>query len=180
VPLPWWIGGISSGLLAYALFPGIMPLIISFFDVQIIRVIENHDYPEAKRISEAHFWPEFWYDVRFALRAIFLNIIVLPLYLVPVLNLFLFYLLNGYLLGSEFFMMVACRHVNRADSIALYRKHRGMILRAGMVIALLASIPLLNLLAPFWGIAVMVHLYHGLDKTLPVVISTDGRTRITG
>jgi CysZ protein len=155
-----WIGGVGAGLFAWCLFPGIMPIIISFFDDKIARVIEGYDYPDMKQPEKRSFWPEFLHDVRFAVMALLLNIVVLPLYLLPGVNLVLFYVLNGYLLGREFFVMAARRHMPLAEAEALRKRHSRSVLAAGIMLTLLATIPLINLLAPFWGVAVMVHLYH--------------------
>ena len=155
-----WLGGLGSALAAWMLFPGIMPIIISFFDMRITRVIEQHDYPASLQVTETLFWKEFWHDVRFSLKAVLLNILVLPLYLVPGVNLILFYWLNGYLLGREYFVMAARRHMPVAQAEALRRKHSGAVLGGGILLTLVATIPVVNLFAPFWGVAVMVHLYH--------------------
>lgn len=159
-----WLGGIGAGMLAWFLFPGIMPLIMSFFDTTIAALIERQDYPHRRLAAEAPFWQQLRHDGLFALTAISLNILILPLYLLmPGLHLLPFYLLNGYLLGREFFVMAARRHMTLEQAGALRKTHRRSVLTCGIVIAVLATIPLLNLLAPFWGVAVMVHLYHQLD-----------------
>src|SRR3546814_18267334 len=63
-----------------------------------------------------------------------LNLLVLPLYLVliwiPPLNLLLFYLLNGYLLGREYFEMVAVRRLDLAAAKRLRRAFRGQVILA--------------------------------------------------
>jgi CysZ protein len=163
-PLLPWLGSIGSVILAWLLFPGIMPIIASFFDDRIARTIEQHEYT-AQTAREPAFLPELLHDIRFALTAIFLNIVVLPLYLLPVINLILFYLLNGYLLGREFFVMSAKRHMAIAEAEMMRKRHGRVVMASGMALTLMATIPLLNLLAPFWGIALMVHLYHQLAKT---------------
>ena len=159
-----WATGVGAALFAYFLFPGIMPVVVNFFDSKIAALIEAQDYPAAKPIDPP-FWPEFWHDARFSLKAILLNILVLPLYFVPVINLFVFYALNGHLLGKEFFVMVARRHQTLPNALVLRLAHRRTIFIAGIILTILATIPFLNLLAPFWGIAVMTHLYHALTGT---------------
>lgn len=173
----WWFAGdedsyfqvfgsfIFSVLLAWFLFPGIMPIIVNFFDVKIARSIEAQDYPASQPLAEPLFWPEFWHDVRFSLFAITLNIMVLPLYFVPLVNAVLFYVLNGYLLGREFFIMVARRHIALEEAKKLRKNYARYAFLAGVALAFCATIPILNLFAPFWGIAVMTHLYHALQKT---------------
>jgi uncharacterized protein involved in cysteine biosynthesis len=66
---------------------------------------------------------------------------------------------NGWLLGREYFELVALRHVGRQQAAVLRRRFRGRITLAGTVLALLTMIPLVNLIAPLFGTAVMVHLF---------------------
>ena len=161
-PMFAWLGGIGSAVLAWFLFPGIMPVIVNFFGERIASIIEKKDYPQAQPIQDASAVKEFLHDAKFSAMTIGLNILVLPLYLLPVINLFLFYLLNGYLLGREFFVMVARRHQPIPEAETLRRRYSRTVMAAGIMLAFLATIPILNLLAPFWGIALMTHLYHRL------------------
>jgi len=158
-----WLSGFGAMGLAYFLFPGIMPIFINFFDSRIATLIEQQDYPLAQPINPP-FWPEMWHDVRFSLVAITLNILVLPLYLTGI-GILVFFLLNGHLLGKEFFVMVARRYLPLRDALELRRRHSRMIFIGGILLTVMATVPLLNLLAPFWGIAVMTHLYHNLART---------------
>ncbi len=50
------------------------------------------------------------------------------------------------------------RPVN-AETRALRKAHRGQLFLAGLVIALLLTVPVVNLLAPVTATAVMVHLF---------------------
>jgi len=90
------------------------------------------------------------------------TMLALPLYLLtflfPPLKLFVFYLVNGYLLGREYFELVAMRHHDAADRRRLRRAMRGERVAAGLGIAVLFSIPLANLAAPLVATAAMVHL----------------------
>jgi len=162
-----WLGSAGASVLAWFLFPGIMPIIVSFFDERIARTIEAQDYPAAAPGKSPEFFPELFHDARFAVTAILLNILVLPLYLLPVINIFLFYFLNGYLLGHEFFVMAAKRHMPVQDAENLRKKHSRIVFAAGILLTLLATVPIINLFAPFWGIALMVHLYHRLTPSNP-------------
>lgn len=162
-----WLGSIGATVLAWFLFPGIMPVIINFFDERIAGLIERQDYPRVAQPVQRPFWPELMHDIRFTLTAILLNILVLPLYLLPVINLFLFYLLNGYLLGREFFIMAARRHMSVEQAEAMRKRYGRTLLVAGIGLVLLATLPVLNLFAPFWGVALMVHLFHRLGPSSP-------------
>jgi CysZ protein len=155
-----------SAIIAWFLFPGIMPVIVNFFGERIASIIEKKDYPQALPIQNATLWKELLHDAKFSSMTILINILMLPLYLLPVINLFLFYLLNGYLLGREFFVMVARRHQPIPEAENLRKRYSRTIMLAGIMLTVMATIPILNLFAPFWGIALMTHLYHKL-KAMP-------------
>ncbi|MEI9990481.1 MAG: EI24 domain-containing protein [Rhizomicrobium sp.] len=68
-------------------------------------------------------------------------------------------LANGWLLGREFFELAALRHLPRQQSDALRRRHAGKVYIGGLLIAVLTVIPGIDLIAPFFGAALMAHLF---------------------
>jgi len=80
--------------------------------------------------------------------------------LVPV----LFWGLNGYLLGREYFTLVAQRRVGRVEARALWRANRTHIWGAGVLMAAPLSIPVLNLLIPVFGVATFAHIFHRVNR----------------
>jgi uncharacterized protein involved in cysteine biosynthesis len=78
-----------------------------------------------------------------------------------------FWVVNGYLLGREYFTMVAMRRVGRAGARALRRRHAGEIWLAGTLMAAPLSVPLVNLLIPVLGAATFTHLFHRLQARVP-------------
>ncbi len=158
----------GAWLFAWMLFPAVLPLIIHFFDDAIIEVVERENYPPVMRGENWPFWQEVRHDFAFMLKAIFLNLLVLPFYLLPVINIIIFYVLNGYLIGNEFFMTVARRHYNMPTAKTVRKQNSGVVFIAGVLITFLTTIPIANLLAPFWGVALMTHLFHlQKNKLLP-------------
>lgn len=155
--------GISffAGTIAFFLYPLLLPVIATFFGPTIARAIEEEEYPHIASV-EPPFWPSIMQDVKFTLKVIGLNILVLPLYLIPGLNLVLYYVLNGLLIGTEFFNIVAGRHVTQEEARRLRGRHRVMTMTAGMLIIFCGTIPLVQLVAPLWGVALMVHFFHQL------------------
>ena len=77
----------------------------------------------------------------------------------PGVNIGAFFLVNGYLLGREFFEFAAMRFRPEAEAKALRSKHAGTVFLAGLVIAAFLAVPLLNLLTPLFAAAMMVHLH---------------------
>ena len=76
----------------------------------------------------------------------------------------LYLALNGYLLGREYFELVAGRRLPWSTVRALRQRTRARLWLAGAVIALLLTVPVLNLVAPVVAVAFMVHLFEGLRR----------------
>ena len=95
-----------------------------------------------------------------------LNLLALPLYLLlmflPPTGLILFYCLNGYLLSREYFELVGGRHLDLAGLRKARKKNTWAIFPAGVLIALMLTVPILNLLAPLVATAAMVHIFKAL------------------
>lgn len=102
-------------------------------------------------------------SINFFGLVVFLNILALIGYiltgpLAPI----LFWLLNGYLLGREYFSLAAERRLPKAQARALRKANRGTVWLAGILMAAPLSIPLVNLLIPVLGAATFTHLFHRL------------------
>ncbi|SFJ33039.1 EI24 domain-containing protein [Jannaschia pohangensis] len=78
--------------------------------------------------------------------------------------LFIFWGVNGFLLGREYAQMVAARHMPRAEATKFRSRHRGEIWLTGVLMAIPLSVPLLNLLVPVVGVAAFTHLFHRLAR----------------
>src|SRR5262245_46435939 len=87
------------------------------------------------------------------------NIVALLLLLVPGMNIAAFFVVNAYLLGREFFEFAAMRHLSEDEARALRRRHSGTVFLAGLLVAAFVSVPIVNLVAPLFGAAMMVHLF---------------------
>lgn len=156
-----WTAGLGTVVLAWILFPTLLPLVASIFLEQIAGRIERQEYgledPPSLPVSQ-----EMVAGAKFAGISLSLNLASLPLYFIPPLIPVVYYGLNSYLLGREFFESVAGRHIGRKAANALRREHRLLVLFSGLMIALCATIPLATLIAPFVGVAVAVHLVQAL------------------
>lgn len=144
-------------VVSLALFPAVFPVVASLFHEPLSARIEA-DYPPLTRpLSPPPSALDGWArEGRFAVVSLALNAVALPLSLVfpP-----LFFGLNGYLLGREFFELAAGRHHDRHALRALRRKHRLAIGLSGGLFALMAAVPGLNLLTPTLAVVWMVHLH---------------------
>lgn len=75
----------------------------------------------------------------------------------------MFWAVNGYLLGREYFQIAAMRRIGRDGARRLRRRFSGRIWLAGMLMAAPLSVPLVNLVIPVLGAATFTHLFHRLD-----------------
>ncbi|MDF2766966.1 MAG: hypothetical protein K0S81_3962, partial [Rhodospirillales bacterium] len=90
---------------------------------------------------------------------------------IPFIYPMVFYALNGYLLGREYFELVALRRLDENSVRALRRSYQGSILLSGALIAFITTVPLLNLAAPVVATAFMVHLFESLRRRVGLVQS---------
>ncbi len=148
------------------IFPGIMAGIMSLFLEEVARAVEGRYYPNlpaprAQSIPEA-----LRGGLAFAGVTLLFNVLALPFYFIPVINILVFILLNGYLLGREYFELVGLRRLDPGHAKALRRGHRGRVLSAGAIIAFLFVIPLVNLAAPIIATAFMLHILEATRREL--------------
>jgi uncharacterized protein involved in cysteine biosynthesis len=73
-----------------------------------------------------------------------------------------FWGVNGFLLGREYFTLVAQRRLSPEDAKAMRRRNRWRIWLAGTLMAAPLSLPLVNLVIPVLGVATFTHLFHQL------------------
>jgi len=164
-----WLSGILGGLVAvlllsWLLFPAIVTMIMGLFLDRVAAAVEARDYPGRAPARRQPIADMARVTVRLMLLTIALNLVALPLYLVPGLNVFVFLGVNGYLFGREYFEVVALRRLDMAAARAVHHRFGGRIFVGGMVIAGLFAVPLVNLLAPVIATAFMVHVFEGLRR----------------
>lgn len=76
----------------------------------------------------------------------------------------LFWAVNGWLLGHEYFTAAALRRMDRAAARDLRRRHGLAIWAAGTLMAAPLSVPLVNLLIPVLGAATFTHIFHAVAR----------------
>ncbi|MCW9035217.1 MAG: EI24 domain-containing protein [Rhodospirillales bacterium] len=154
------LGGLATFVLTLLLFPAVSSVAMGFFADEVAVAVENKHYPSLSPVRDQPISEVLSTTAKFSGIAILLNLIALPLYLIPVVNLAVFYILNGYLLSREYFEMVAFRRADSLDVSAMRAKFKIPLFLSGIVIAFLMTIPVINLLAPVIATATMVHLFH--------------------
>lgn len=72
--------------------------------------------------------------------------------------------INGYLLGREYFTLVAARRLGRAGAAELRRRHAMQVWIAGALMAAPLAFPLVNLVVPVLGVATFTHMAQRLSR----------------
>lgn len=106
--------------------------------------------------------------LRLAALVLLANMILLPTdVLAPVFGEVATIVVNGFLLGREYFELAALRHISLKAADALRKRNGGSVFGAGLILSLLTFVPVVNLFAPLFGAALMVHLYKRMARETP-------------
>ena len=154
------LGGLATGILTWLLFPAVVSAFIGLFLDGIADAVEAKHYPDLPKAEGQPLVQSILGALKFLAILVGLNLLVLPFLFIPVLFPFVFYGVNGYLLGREFFELASLRRMSRAEAEALRKARRNSITVAGLLTAFLLTIPIVNLVAPVIATAAMVHLFH--------------------
>ena len=99
-----------------------------------------------------------WTGVRFGLLVLAVNLALLPTLLLGI-GAVAMVLANAYLLGREYFEMVAMRHMPPDEARALRKHNAPRVLAAGFIPALLAVVPFVNIITPLFSTVYFVHIF---------------------
>jgi len=164
----WWgdaaqvLGAFAAIVVAWFTFPVVAVAMAALFSDQVIDAVMARHYPDRPMPHSVPVIAALLDGAKIALVALIGNIVILPLLFVPPVYAACAYVLNGYLLGREYYEMPAFRRRSKAEARALFNRHRGRFILAGIAIAFLSTIPLLNLIAPVIGIPFMVHIFESV------------------
>lgn len=163
------IAGIGLAIGVALLVAPATAAIAGLFLDDVADAVERTDYPREPIGTPLPMGRALVQSLSFFGVVILGNIIALLLLLVPFVNIAAFFVVNGYLLGREFFEFAAMRHMPEADAKAMRKRHAGTVFLAGLVIAAFVAVPFLNLLAPLFAAAMMVHLFKMIAANDPKV-----------
>jgi len=142
--------------------------ITSMFLDEVAQAVEDKHYPSLPAVPRIPFGDALMDTLSFLGVLIVANLLALTLYAIftPFAP-FIFWAMNGFLLGREYFTLAAMRRLGREGARKLRAKHVATIWMAGTLMAIPLSVPLVNLLIPILGAATFTHIYHGLSGTRP-------------
>jgi uncharacterized protein involved in cysteine biosynthesis len=183
VTLPWigevsWVNDLISGasvlllmVLSVFLMVPVASAFTSLFLDQVADAVEDRYYPTLPPVQQTNWLDGLSDSLRFMAVIVVANLLALIVYAVMAMTIVLapftplvFWSLNGYLLGREYFQLVAIRRMDPTAARSLFRRNSGKIWFAGALMAIPLSVPLVNLLVPIVGAATFTHLFHRLAR----------------
>ncbi|WP_298933805.1 EI24 domain-containing protein [uncultured Ruegeria sp.] len=168
--VPWLNDVLNySGILLALVLPVflMMPVasaITSIFLEDVAQAVEDKHYSSLPRAHKIPFGEALLDGLSFTGVLIVANLLALILYAIftPFAP-FIFWGMNGFLLGREYFTLAAMRRLGRENARKLRAKHSTTIWLAGTLMAIPLSVPLVNLVIPIIGVATFTHIYHRLS-----------------
>ena len=163
---PSWLGVLVSSVVGVGLVVGMIflapptvSLVASFYLDDIAAIVERSIDPKGAPGRPLPLGPSLMFGLRFAILSIVVNAAVLALTIFTGVGLAAFFVLNGYLLGREYFELAAMRHMSAAEARDLFDRHWLEVFAAGAIVAALVAVPVLNLLAPLFATAFLTRIY---------------------
>ncbi len=156
---------VSALLVPLLFFSALATFVMSFMLDGVAEVVEDRHYPGLGPARRPQWTEVLATSSRFLAVMVLVTAVAAPVYLALLLfglGIVLNYVVNGYLLGREYFELVAGRRLEPEQVRLLLRNHLGRLWLCGGVINLMFQIPLLNLAAPVIAAAFMVHVVQGL------------------
>ncbi len=161
--LSWAAFGLMLFLSVFLMVP-VASVFTGFYLEDVADAVEDMHYPHLPDATPPSLYASLRDSVNFFGLLVALNIVALVLFMfvgpfAPI----LFWAVNGYLLGREYFQMAAARRLGRVGAIRLRKRHSVQIWVAGTLMAVPLSVPLVNLLIPILGAATFTHMFHRLN-----------------
>lgn len=140
-----------------------------FFLDDVAQAVEDRHYPRLPPVPRQGLMDMVIDNANFFAVIVAANVVGLFFYVfagpfVPL----VFWALNGFLLGREYFTLAATRRIGRPAARALRTRNFWTVWVAGILMAAPLSVPLVNLLVPVLGAATFTHIFHRLNGETPV------------
>ncbi|MEP2641322.1 EI24 domain-containing protein [Roseobacter sp.] len=169
-----WGAVVLLAVLSTFLMVPVASAITSMFLDTVADAVEDTHYPDLPAATPTPLGEALRDTVSFLGVLIAANALAVVVYLLLILTVvfaaaapFVFWGLNGFLLGREYFTLAATRRVGRAQAKVLRSRHALTIWIAGVLMAIPLTVPLLNLVIPILGAATFTHLFHLLAPQPP-------------
>jgi CysZ protein len=169
---PWGWGNdiieVAAGLgllvLAFFMIPPVTALFAGLYLDHIASLVERKHYPNDAPGRELPTLKAILLGLQFGLLVLIVNLAVLPMLLLGI-GAVVLLLVNAYLISREYFEMAAMRHMPVEEARLLRREHSPKVFAAGLIPAVLALVPLVNLAVPLFSTSYFVHIFKRLKRS---------------
>jgi CysZ protein len=159
---PTWLSWILSIVVAVGLIASLTilaaptaSLVAGFYLDDIADTVEREIVPLGPRGRPLPLPASLYVGLRFGALSLLVNLAILALTLFTGVGFVGFFVLNGYLLGREYFELAAMRHLPFSEAVELRRQRSFNVFIAGIIVAVFVAVPLLNLFTPLFATAFM-------------------------
>lgn len=160
--LSWAFVALMTVMSFFLMIPVASAFVSMFLD-EVAEAVEERHYPSLPKVPGPPVKDEILDGLSAMGVLIGANVVALLLTLIlPVAGLPVFYAVNGFLLGREYFTVAAMRRVGRSRATELRKRHGATIWMAGVLMAVPLTVPILNLVVPIVGAATFTHIFHRL------------------
>ncbi len=164
LPWPWAetilaVGtGIAMAVLFFFLMGPVTALFAGIYLDRVADIVERKHYSQDVPGRPLGTVQSITTALQFGALALVVNIAVLPTVFFAI-GAFVLVAANAYLISREYFVMAAARHMPLAEAKALRKANTPLIFMAGLLPALAAIVPILNLVVPLFATSYFVHLF---------------------
>ena len=163
-----WAVSVILFITASAVLGPLVIVIGSIYSEDIAHHVEKKHYPNRIGHRLVGVAESIKTGGRLLLKSLIVNIILIPIYIVggffPIINVLIFFGVNGYLLSREWFEIAASRHFEPDDRASFWKANRVGSTFIGMIIMCLSIVPLLNLISAMLGMIITIHFFHYCTK----------------
>ena len=156
----------ALGMVAGAIYlmPAITSLVAALFFDEIAEQVERRNFPNDPPGKALPIATSTILSLRFFGLVLLVNLFALLLLIIPGVNIAVFFVANGYLLGREYFELSAMRFRPIQEARALRRVNSLRVFLAGLIVACVVIVPILNLITPVFATAFMVRMHKRIAR----------------
>jgi CysZ protein len=158
--------GLGLVVAFFFLMAPVTALFAGLFLDRVAAIVEARHYPEDAPGTALSGFTAITTALSFGLVVLLVNIAILPTLFFGI-GAFAIIGANAYLLSREYFEMVAMRHMPVEDARLLRKANSPQVLFAGLVPAILAAVPIVNLAVPLFSTSYFIHIFKGIKSSSP-------------
>lgn len=157
------VAGLGLVVAFFFLMAPVTALFAGLYLDRIAAIVEARHYPDDPPGAVLPGFTAITTALSFGLIVLVVNIAILPTLFFGI-GAFAIIGANAYLLSREYFELVAMRHMPLAEAKALRQHNSGPIIFAGLIPAVLAAVPIVNLTVPLFATSYFTHLFKGITS----------------